>query len=593
MGAIRPALGPEALSWLAVLALVVLGAATAEGLVRTFLLRLSYDWRAFFASLGDIVGRRLVDLLGLSIAAPVTAFAWAHRLQTIELSTPLAFIALFFGQEFLYYVYHRAAHRVRWFWASHAVHHSPNELTLAAALRLGWTGKLTGTALFFAPLVGLGFSPLAVAAVVAANLLYQFWLHAPWLPRLGPIEWLFNTPTHHKVHHACNAEYIDCNYGGVLIVFDRLFGTFRGLRSDVVPRYGLSTPLRSHNPVRIAAHGWIELGRDLRAARGWRDALGIVFGPPDRGSRRAAAPARAIWLFALALIGAGALAGHAAAQDASAPARARLAARAPDDAAGVRKLADLAYGESAKQRIDVYLPPAGTSPPGGAPILVMVHGGAWMFGDKSSPGVVGAKVDHWVAKGWILVSVNNRLMPEAEPPVQAEDVAHALAFVQKQAPAWGGDASRLVLMGHSAGAHLVALLSASPGLAARSGAGRWAGTVVLDSAALDLSGLMQQRHPRFYDRVFGADPEKWRAASPTDRLAADAVPMLLVCSSLRLDDSCGQSARFAARATAAGGVARMHQEALAHNAIDVELGRPGAHTDVVDAFIAEVLAAHR
>jgi acetyl esterase/lipase len=299
---------------------------------------------------------------------------------------------------------------------------------------------------------------------------------------------------------------------------------------------------------------------------------------------RVAASAGASWLLALVLIGAGAFAGTVAAQPAS---------RGPVEAAGVRKLPDLAYGDAAKQRVDVYLPPAGTSPPGGAPILVMVHGGAWMFGDKTSRGVVGAKVDHWVARGWIFVSVNTRLLPEAEPLAQAEDVAHALAFVQQQAAGWGGDANRLILMGHSAGAHLVALLSASPALAARSGAARWAGTVVLDSAALDLGALMQQRHARFYDRVFGADAETWRAASPTDRLAADAAPMLLVCSSLRLDDSCGQSTRFAARATAAGGLARVHQEALAHNAIDVEIGRPGAYTDVVDAFIAEVLAAHR
>jgi sterol desaturase/sphingolipid hydroxylase (fatty acid hydroxylase superfamily) len=169
---------------------------------------------------------------------------------------------------------------VRWFWATHAVHHSPNELTLAAALRLGWTGKLTGSALFFAPLVWLGFPPAAVLATLAANLLYQFWLHAPWMPRLGPLEWVLNTPTHHKVHHASNPEYLDCNYGGVLIVFDRLFGTFVDLRDDVPPRYGLTTPLVTHNPIRIALHGWLALAQDLRAARGVRAGLRILFGPP-------------------------------------------------------------------------------------------------------------------------------------------------------------------------------------------------------------------------------------------------------------------------------------------------------------------------
>jgi sterol desaturase/sphingolipid hydroxylase (fatty acid hydroxylase superfamily) len=268
------------LPWLGALLALVLVCATAEGLVQTFVRRQPYDWRAYAASMADAVGRRVVDALGLSIALPVLAFAHAHRVQTLELSTPAAVALLFVGQEFCYYWYHRAAHRVRWFWATHAVHHSPNELTLAAALRLGWTGKLTGTTLFFTPLVWLGFSPLAVMATLAANLLYQFWLHAPWMPRLGPLEWVLNTPTHHKVHHASNPEYLDCNYGGVLIVFDRLFGTFVDLRADVVPCYGLTTPLYSHNPVRIALHEWGKLARDLWATRGWKARLGTVFGRP-------------------------------------------------------------------------------------------------------------------------------------------------------------------------------------------------------------------------------------------------------------------------------------------------------------------------
>ena len=281
MEALRAVVGPQAMPWLVGLGLVVLAAVMLEGLVRTFLLRLPYDWRACGASLGDAVGRRALDALGLTLAAPALVFAHAHRLQTIELSTPIAFALLFFGQELCYYVYHRAAHRVRWFWATHSVHHSANELTLAAALRLGWTGKLTGSALFFAPLVWLGFPPLAVAAALAANLLWQFWLHAPWLPRLGPLERVFNTPAHHALHHASNPEYLDCNYGGVLIVFDRLFGTFRERRPEVEPRYGLTVPLLSHNPIVIALHGWRALARDLRQAPGLVAAVRLVFGPPD------------------------------------------------------------------------------------------------------------------------------------------------------------------------------------------------------------------------------------------------------------------------------------------------------------------------
>jgi hypothetical protein len=256
----------------------VLAAATLEGLVLAR--RGGYDWRAYAATLGDAAGRRAVDALGLSLAAPLLAWAEAHRIATLPLDGWAAFALLFVGQEFCYYVFHRAAHRVRWFWASHAVHHSPNELTLAAALRLGWTGKLAGNALFFVPLVLLGFPPQAVLAALALNLLYQFWLHATWIPRLGPLEWVLNTPSHHRVHHARNPQYLDCNYGGVLIVFDRLFGTFVAERADVPPRYGLVIPLHSYNPIVIALHEWLNLLRDLATARGWRARLRTLFGPP-------------------------------------------------------------------------------------------------------------------------------------------------------------------------------------------------------------------------------------------------------------------------------------------------------------------------
>ena len=126
----------------------------------------------------------------------------------------------------------------------------------------------------------LGLPPVAVLATLGANLLYQFWLHAPWMPRLGPLEWVLNTPTHHKVHHASNPEYLDCNYGGVLIVFDRMFGSFVSERADVSPRYGLTTPLMTYNPVRIALHEWVNLTRDLVDASNWRARWQVLFGAP-------------------------------------------------------------------------------------------------------------------------------------------------------------------------------------------------------------------------------------------------------------------------------------------------------------------------
>jgi sterol desaturase/sphingolipid hydroxylase (fatty acid hydroxylase superfamily) len=283
--ALRDLVSSDLRPWLTGLLVVLLGLSAIEGLVLSWRSRGGYDWLAFAASVGDAVGRRLTDAvstgLGLAFAIPLLGWIHEHRLFTITMDSWWAFALLFVGEEFCYYWYHRSAHRVRFFWATHAVHHSPNQLTLATSLRLGWTGKITGTALFFSPLVWLGFSPLAVALAVAANLLYQFWLHTTWIPKLGVIEKIFNTPSNHRVHHGSNDEYLDCNYGGVLIVFDRLFGSYVEERADVPPRYGLTTPLVTYNPLRIAFHEWIRLGRDLWQARGWRERGRALFAPPQ------------------------------------------------------------------------------------------------------------------------------------------------------------------------------------------------------------------------------------------------------------------------------------------------------------------------
>lgn len=276
--------------WLTALIVTLLGIAAVEGIVMSRRAPGGYDWWAFAASIGDAMGRRVTDLvstgLGLAFAVPLLGWIYEHRLFTIDVASWWALALLFVGNEFCYYGYHRSAHRVRWFWATHAVHHSPNQLTLATALRLGWTGKITGTALFFSPLLWLGFSPVAVALAMAANLLYQFWLHTTWIPKLGrTFERWFNTPSNHRVHHGSNPEYLDRNYGGVLMVFDHLFGTYVEERADLPPRYGLTTPLLTHNPLRIAFHEWINLARDVRYARDARDVWRALFAPPGGRTR--------------------------------------------------------------------------------------------------------------------------------------------------------------------------------------------------------------------------------------------------------------------------------------------------------------------
>ena len=257
--------------------------ATLEGLVIAMVMRQSYNWRAWLASLADALGRQyfVMAFLPISLAGPAIDLAWSHRLFTVPLNNAASVVLLVIGQDFSYYWFHRCSHRVRWFWATHAIHHSSNEFNLAASYRFGWTGRLTGAAIFYVPMIWLGFAPGPVFVAASFNLLYQFWLHAEWIPKLGWLEYVLNTPSHHRVHHAANPEYLDRNYGGIFIVFDRLFGTFVAERDDTPCRYGLVKPLRSNNPVIIAFHEWAALGRDLWRSRSWREMFACLMGPPD------------------------------------------------------------------------------------------------------------------------------------------------------------------------------------------------------------------------------------------------------------------------------------------------------------------------
>jgi sterol desaturase/sphingolipid hydroxylase (fatty acid hydroxylase superfamily) len=265
--------------------------------------RRGYDWRAAGVSLADLALRVAIQIfLPLSIATPFIVWAARHQITTIPLDGWAALAALFIGQEFCYYWFHRAAHRVRWFWCNHAVHHSPNELNLSAAYRIGILSRASGSSVFYVPLIWLGFEPRVVFEMLSLNLLYQFWIHATWIPKLGWLELVLNTPSAHRVHHAANLEYLDANYGGVLIVFDRLFGTYRAERDDVPCRYGLVVPMTGYNPVKIELYQWRALARDLLAARSARAVLGHLFMPPGWSAHgpgstteamRAAAAARA------------------------------------------------------------------------------------------------------------------------------------------------------------------------------------------------------------------------------------------------------------------------------------------------------------
>jgi sterol desaturase/sphingolipid hydroxylase (fatty acid hydroxylase superfamily) len=260
--------------------LLLIIAAVAAEIVWFAARRRSYPWPEMAVSIAVFVMRMPVKAATALIVTPIGFFVYAHRVATVPLDALWGWGLLLLAEEFAYYWMHRAGHEVRWLWASHVVHHTPERLHLASAVRIGATEFLSGNWLFFMPLPLLGFSPLAVGAMLSLNLFYQFWLHTELVGRLGPIEWIFNTPSHHRVHHASNSEYLDRNYGGVLIIWDRLFGTFAEEKPHTKIVYGLVHPVGTLNPLKIVVHEWVALIRDVACARSWSEGWTCLFGPP-------------------------------------------------------------------------------------------------------------------------------------------------------------------------------------------------------------------------------------------------------------------------------------------------------------------------
>ena len=253
--------------------------------------------------------------------------------------------------------------------------------------------------------------------------------------------------------------------------------------------------------------------------------------------------------------------------------------------AGAHLVQDVAYGADPQQRFDVYIPAQVDH----APVIFMVHGGGWRRGDKAAPGVVQNKIDRWLPRGFIFISTNYRLLPGTLPLQQARDVALALATAQRRAAGWGGDAQQFIVMGHSAGAHLVALMTAEPALASARGAQPWLGTISLDSASLNVVQMMQGPHLRLYDVAFGSQPADWLAVSPYQQLHGPVLPFLAVCSSLRLD-SCPQSRAFVRKAETLGSDASVLEVDMRHGEINTRLGLPSAYTDAVEQFMRALSA---
>jgi sterol desaturase/sphingolipid hydroxylase (fatty acid hydroxylase superfamily) len=236
-----------------------------------------YDPRDTRTSLVMGIGNVAVNIVWK--LAVVAIYAALYELTPLRIPPEAwwAWPLLFFADDLAYYWFHRVSHESRVFWASHVVHHSSQHYNLSTALRQTWVPM---TALpFWIPLALIGFPPWMILLAQSWSLIYQFGLHTERIRRLPrPLEAVLNTPSHHRVHHGANERYLDRNYGGILIIWDRMFGSYEPEAERV--RYGLTTNLTTYNPITVAFHEYVALWRDLRAAPSWRVRLGLLFRGP-------------------------------------------------------------------------------------------------------------------------------------------------------------------------------------------------------------------------------------------------------------------------------------------------------------------------
>ena len=184
--------------------------------------------------------------------------------------------------DFVFYIYHRFSHRVRFLWAIHMSHHSSEEMNFAVSMRQAWLGPISKIPFFIVlPLLGLDPTIIAVTGVIST--LWGVVGHTQIVGKLGPLEWILNTPSHHRVHHGANAEYIDKNYGNLLIIWDRMFGTFEPEKAKV--KYGLVNNVNTFNPIKITFMGWQSMMLDIRKAKNYKEVFSIMFGPPNTKNR--------------------------------------------------------------------------------------------------------------------------------------------------------------------------------------------------------------------------------------------------------------------------------------------------------------------
>lgn len=240
------------------------------------------------SSLSMGIGNVITGFVSKAVVFGALALVYQFRIFEPSRNTWWYWVLIFFADDFSYYWFHRMSHQIRYFWASHVVHHSSEFYNLGTALRQTWTGNISGSFLFYLWMPLVGFHPVDVVLMQAVSLLYQFWIHTEAINKMPRFfELILNTPSHHRVHHGSDVKYLDKNHGGILIIWDRMFGTFQA--EEERPKYGLTQNLATYNIFSIAFHEWKSIINDISKAPDWKTRFGYVFGPPGwshDGSRK-------------------------------------------------------------------------------------------------------------------------------------------------------------------------------------------------------------------------------------------------------------------------------------------------------------------
>ncbi len=226
-------------------------------------------------------------IMGFVIKSSIVAFhfvLYEYRFFDLMSSMPiwLLWVLTFILIDLVFYIYHRMSHRVRFLWTVHMSHHSSEEMNFAVSFRQAWFGPISKIP-FFMVLPILGLDPLMIAVAGVVSTLWGVVGHTQIIGKLGPLEWVFNTPSHHRVHHGSNPEYIDKNYGNLFIIWDRIFGTFEAENKPV--EYGLVNNVNTFNPIKITFMGWEKLFKDIRNSESFKETIGLIFGPPETHSK--------------------------------------------------------------------------------------------------------------------------------------------------------------------------------------------------------------------------------------------------------------------------------------------------------------------